>query len=166
MTDTLKKPCSRCGETLPASRFYPRNDRISGLSSRCKDCIRDGRREISYYQKPEVRAAHAVKSRSFKKTERGRAAERKHARAFRERYPEKQAAHRAVAIAIEEGVLIRPDSCQECGEAGRPFADGRASIQAHHRNGYANALDVVWLCVDCHIAEHRALIPAQPKEDA
>lgn len=58
-------------------------------------------------------------------------------------------------VALENGVLVRPDRCEICGEADIPCKDGRSSIQAHHHNGYegAAALDIQWLCITCHRKE-------------
>lgn len=62
----------------------------------------------------------------------------------------KEAARGKVRHAIDMGVLVRPTTCERCGQLGRPSKDGRATIHAHHINGYENALDVQWLCVKCH----------------
>jgi len=47
---------------------------------------------------------------------------------------------------ILSGKLIRPEKCEKCMKHCKP--------QAHHWNGYENALDVKWLCRPCHIIEH------------
>lgn len=53
-------------------------------------------------------------------------------------------ARNAVNTAIRKGTLHR-GPCERCGAE-------RAA--AHHRNGYSNPLDVVWLCGMCHGMEH------------
>ena len=63
-------------------------------------------------------------------------------------------AHDVTERAIERGVLVRPDVCDECGGPGVQYKDGRASIQAHHCD-YNKPLDVVWLCKGCHHEWHR-----------
>lgn len=69
-----------------------------------------------------------------------------HGRKRRQRYPEKEAAIKAVKYAIDKGVLIRPESCSECGTAGE--------VQGHHED-YTKQLDVMWLCRACHMKRHR-----------
>jgi hypothetical protein len=65
----------------------------------------------------------------------------------------KQTARKRVYMAIERGELVRPDQCEDCGGPGREYRDGRAGIHAHHDN-YEKALEVRWLCGDCHDAVH------------
>jgi len=56
--------------------------------------------------------------------------------------------------AIQRGVLVRPDTCESCDEAGEPFKDGRSPIQAHHCD-YNRPLEVMWLCQRCHHDWHK-----------
>lgn len=55
--------------------------------------------------------------------------------------------------AIERGLLIRPDECENCGENYR-FTDGRTAIQAHHVD-YNNHMNIMWLCQKCHHEWHK-----------
>lgn len=57
----------------------------------------------------------------------------------------------AVRYAIDKGVLKRPLTCEECGNPGPTATDGRATIQAHHYQGYDKPLEVQWLCPKCHV---------------
>lgn len=52
-----------------------------------------------------------------------------------------------VKKAIIDGKLIRPNSCTECHKSD-------VKIQAHHHD-YTKPLDVKFLCIQCHVAEHR-----------
>ncbi len=67
------------------------------------------------------------------------------------RHPERLAAHGAVYRAVKKGFLTRPSSCSKCGKACKPHG--------HHHKGYAREfwLDVVWLCLECHLDEHYPL---------
>lgn len=56
------------------------------------------------------------------------------------------AAHRRVLKGVKSGALVRPDTCEECGIAGR-------KIHAHHED-YNRPLDVRWLCRSCHNRWH------------
>lgn len=51
-----------------------------------------------------------------------------------------------VSDAIKEGVLIRPDRCEDCDAAG--------TVLGHH-DDYAEPLIVRWLCPKCHGRWHR-----------
>lgn len=59
----------------------------------------------------------------------------------RAEHPEKISCREAVRVALEKGVLTRPDNCQEC--------PATKSIQAHHED-YSKPLQVDWLCPKCH----------------
>jgi predicted DNA-binding protein YlxM (UPF0122 family) len=65
--------------------------------------------------------------------------------------------------AIKRGVLIRPDTCSQCGVAPPPYKDGRSGIQAHH-DDYNRPLDVRWLCQACHHAWHQVHTPIAREE--
>jgi hypothetical protein len=67
---------------------------------------------------------------------------REYWRIWRAANREKKRAHDAVQTAVKTGRLVRPDRCQICRQKCIP--DG------HHHNGYANRLDVVWVCKACH----------------
>ena len=73
---------------------------------------------------------------------------------------DRQAAKSAVAAALTNGTLVRPETCSACGKHGRRALDGRAGIEAHHTS-YApeDRLNVVWLCVSCQRRVHRSGVP-------
>lgn len=60
-------------------------------------------------------------------------------------------AHKAVSRAIRKGSLL-PQPCVVCG---RRVVGGRKT-EAHHPN-YSEPLNIVWLCQQHHVAEHRRL---------
>ena len=70
-------------------------------------------------------------------------------RAWRERYPEKWAAHKAVKRALAAGTLQKPSSCEDCGVEG-------LRIEAHH-DDYSQPLVVRWVCKPCHLVRHGRL---------
>ena len=59
-------------------------------------------------------------------------------------YRYKAMVHSRVQVAINNGTLIR-QPCSVCGSIN--------NIEAHHKD-YSKALDVVWLCRDCHETLH------------
>lgn len=65
---------------------------------------------------------------------------------YRGKHPVEAAARHMVNAAIGTGKLVRPDSCEACGQ--------EAKIQAHH-DDYSRPHDVRWLCVPCHAEHHR-----------
>ena len=66
--------------------------------------------------------------------------------------PLKAAARGRISRAVNEEKISKPKGCQSCGKEGK--------TEAHHPN-YAFALDVVWLCPECHTKVH----PATKKPD-
>lgn len=60
----------------------------------------------------------------------------------------RRAAWHAVRAAKKAGTITPPDRCQKCGAVG--------STEGHHAN-YREPLAVVWLCLHCHRALHRAI---------
>lgn len=63
---------------------------------------------------------------------------------YKQRFPEKNEAHKAVNRAIKNGTLVR-QSCEVCGASD--------DIHAHH-DDYSKPLDVRWLCGKHHRAHH------------
>lgn len=69
-------------------------------------------------------------------------------RRYRRKFPERSSARWAVYRAVRTGMLTRPRHCSKCGRECKP--------NGHHHRGYAKEfwLDVIWLCMECHVAEH------------
>lgn len=61
----------------------------------------------------------------------------------KKRHPEKHKAREAVKRAKKSGKLI-PKPCFICGDD---------KVEAHHED-YSKPLDVKWMCIKCHHAEH------------
>lgn len=59
--------------------------------------------------------------------------------------PQKSRARGAAKDAQARGDLTPPSACERCG--------AESHIEKHHHD-YAKPLDVEWLCVSCHKAEH------------
>jgi hypothetical protein len=60
----------------------------------------------------------------------------------------KEAARKALRHAVRTGSITKPCACQSCGKSVAPH-----ELHGHH-NDYARALDVDWLCAQCHRATH------------
>lgn len=66
-----------------------------------------------------------------------------------QRYPEKQRARDVLGKAVAQGKIIKPDTCQGCGDT---FASEK--LHGHHED-YTQPLEVEWLCTWCHGKRHR-----------
>jgi hypothetical protein len=141
--------CRVCAETKPIDEFDRRRNR--GWATWCKTC-----RNLYFRRRsglPEVKARYAARQKRVRAEEHNRARERKHSKVYRQRYPEKDAAKRAVRAAIVSGRLVRPGECSACNEPDRKGVEGRTTIHAHH-DDYSQPLAVRWLCVSCHTQVH------------
>lgn len=151
--------CTRCETEKPAAEFgtAPFHLKRNGLRSWCMTCEgelntewrKTNRRKwldrVATYRS-EHREQERVKSkRYFDKLspEEKRDRVKKHTL----KHPEKVAARQAVARALKNGTLIKPETCSKCGALER--------IQSHHKN-YKSPLKVTWLCQPCHKVLHRA----------
>jgi ferredoxin len=56
--------------------------------------------------------------------------------------PEKFHVHRLVRKAVQKGLIVRPDQCQECGRLCKPDA---------HHDDYSRPYAIWWLCRRCHV---------------
>ena len=83
-----------------------------------------------------------------------------YAREYRRRIGQKNVAYWKVKDALQAGKLQKPILCGICNQAKK--------LQAHHHKGYAKEfwLDVVWLCIKCHNAEHLKLRRESPSRPA
>lgn len=145
------KRCCRCGGSKPLSEFFRSKRSPDGHKAHCKACdvaARDKwRRENAEHKKRTDRAWRAKNPAS------SRAAAKRH----RERHPDRVAtpdankarARKALNHAVENGDLIKPDSCERCGAV-----VASRLLHGHHED-YAQPLEVEWLCSTCHGLQHR-----------
>lgn len=80
----------------------------------------------------------------------------------RDKIAHKVRARQALMAKVRSGKIVRPDTCQLCGQQPPRGRDGRSRIQAHHHRGYEFPFDVQWLCSACHEQEHRHEKLARP----
>ena len=132
----------RCGgvdrppHTVPLVGFHKRAASEDGLSARCKEC-------------------QAVYNVNYRATPEGKEVELRGSARYREKYPEKIAAHTAVTVAIRKGDVARAEDCL-CNICASLMGEMPAKTY-HHLLGYEHEhrLDVVPLCATCHSEEHR-----------
>lgn len=72
----------------------------------------------------------------------------RYVRRFVRKSPAKKRVQVLTAAAIKRGRLVRPETCSQCGIAGK--------AHAHHDN-YRKPYDVRWLCQPCHNRHHAAI---------
>lgn len=166
--------CGQCGHTGPVSDFKKQKSCRLGVTKICNKCARgyaaryaltergkeirainSAKNYAKYKSDPEYHALVLSQKKEARKRWVGRNWAIKHSQNYRKANPEKELAKRLVRDAIRRGDLVRPEACPRCGKSPETI-DGRTGIHAHHHNGYDNPLDVIWLCYDCHVAEHRA----------
>lgn len=134
------KRCLGCGEEKPLDAYRVHSRGRFGRYPRCRACEGEALR-AKYWADPETaRAVNRAKSR--KPTDNTTEAQRKAKREWAARNPEKRRAQEALNNAVRRHGLIR-QPCEVCG----------AVAQAHHPD-YSRPLDVRWLCVKHHRAEH------------
>lgn len=135
------KRCFKCGQTKPLEWFYRHPKMADGYLGKCKECTKQdvARRAtlkrveiVAYERERSVRPARRAKTLGYM-------------RVARRRHPERFAARAAVSYAVRVGHLVRRP-CEVCGE---PRA------QAHHED-YSRPLEVRWLCLRHHWAQHQA----------
>lgn len=153
------KQCFKCKEVLPLEQFYRHPQMADGHLNKCKSCTkkdvkRNRDKKIDYYQEydryrfqndPRVKQRH----KRYAKTPEGKSALYRATKSYRSKYPEKYAAHRKLNKAVANGAIIKPDVCGRCKKE-------TESIYLHgHHHDYSRPLDVEWICVWCHVEEHK-----------
>lgn len=140
------KRCPRCTRHLPPTEFYVYR-RTGGLQSYCKACSKKS--SMEHVKSEEAKQRHREWERAWWQTQQGKACHARSSKAHALRHPTKMTARQAINHQVRVGKVIRPDYCKRCGIANTPIANGRSSIQAHHRD-YSKPLEVEWLCPECH----------------
>lgn len=117
------KACRLCKNLKMLTDFHLNHSKKDGRDSRCKKCV------IGVYPK-----------KAYPRNKRYDAD------------PIKRRAQQAVRDAVRKGRLVKPSSCEMCGDIVRA---GR--LEGHHANGYEDKLSVEWLCRWCHARKHAEL---------
>lgn len=132
------KTCTNCNTQKNEAEFGKRAASPDGLTSACKQCLRD--RDASRY--PKERAKRLARMREYAA---GAGREKCNAakRTWATRNQDKRAAHVILGNAVRDG-RVEKKPCEKCG----------AKAEAHH-DDYSKPLDVRWLC-DKHHKEHHS----------
>ena len=144
------KRCSECRETKPREDFNRNCTAPDGLNWICKTC--KARRDAEYIRRPHIKTIRNARQKlpSAARTR----AERRHVKAYRGRYPEKEAAKQIFHNAIRRGEIVRPAICEKCLRDPGTNRAGRTKLHGHH-DDYSKPLAVQWVCVECHNEIHR-----------
>jgi len=164
--------CSHCKELLEVDlAFWRRQGGQGRIIQPCRACTRlkprDRDPEKRKIQTKRYREQWPEKVREIARRARQRKPEVYSANAKRwtlknkERLSVRSIAGGITYRAIKNGILIRPDTCSDCG--------GPGFIEAAHGD-YSRPLDVRWLCRSCHRkwdkAEPKTKLPADGLRDA
>lgn len=110
-----------------------------GHLNKCKTCTK---RDTKQHRQDNIDEVRAYDRQRSKEPER-RKKLAQNAVQFREKYPEKCEAYKALGNALKRGV-IKKEPCVVCGSF---------FVHAHH-DDYTKPLDVVWLCPVHHKQRH------------
>lgn len=132
-----EKRCTGCGEIKPFEAFGVSRKMKDGRTCRCRDCTSVAK---ALWRK---RNAAKIKAERSRQTAAQKARER-------QVYPEKVRARKAVEKAVARGKIVKPDRCEDCGQA-----VDRRLLHGHHHD-YSKPLEVEWICATCHSVRHLA----------
>ena len=149
----MTKRCSKCSRDLAFICFGMDRAGKDGLQGWCRECRsaygrahrEKDRAWQTRYRKTRPEKLKLSRAR-YRKTPLGKA---NHARAmvnYRRAHPLRSIANSALSHAVGSGRVKRLP-CEACG----------AILSEGHHPDYSKPLEVVWLCLACHRAEHRRL---------
>jgi hypothetical protein len=138
----MSKTCFKCHEAKPLDEYYRHKGMADGHLGKCKACakadnIANRLDKVEQYRDYDVKR---YKDDSGRRSMVGATTKE-----WIRSNPEKRAAHTAVGNAVRDGRLVKPSQCEECGD--------EAKLHGHHHD-YSRKLDVLWVCVPCHSAQH------------
>jgi hypothetical protein len=145
------KTCTVCGIEKPLEDFAWKKLNVR-RDAQCKKCRYQKQRtpeniilqkeRYSKYRASEYgKQKHKERCKKFRATENFKAAIEK----YRTNNPEKRSAQIAIMNALASGKIVRPSVCSICGVECKP--------EAHHFD-YAQPLNVLWVCKQCHSDFH------------
>lgn len=138
---TSCKVCFKCGVEKPLTDFYKHSKMTDGHLNKCKECAKSDATAHRNDNLERVRAYDRSRQGVDRHTDR---------KGYRKNNPAKYKAHNAVNNAVRDGRLIKPKSCEHCGEIKRIYGH-------HHSYEEKDWLDIVWLCQQCHADEHKRI---------
>lgn len=167
MTEFVR--CTKCKVERPKAEFSKDHQKRNGLKSVCKECGRAYSRE--WTRKHRERNAEKAKAWREANPERVREATKKwqrenmdlvveRSRKYRAADPERYRAHNRLSKAVSTGKIVKSTQCERCL---KPKTSRQ--LDGHHHD-YSKALEVEWLCRQCHKDRHREEAGEPPKTEA
>jgi hypothetical protein len=168
----MYKRCIKCGAIKNIDKFNHDKNRKDGLFPHCKDCCKEykdihwkknrdkilsNQRKEYPYKRDEIRKKSKQyykdnrpnilqRVKEYFKTKTGKEIKIKGREKYKNKYPEKIKAGRAISHAIQANKIpkARDLICHICGE--------RQAEHYHHHKGYEERywLDVIPVCIQCH----------------
>lgn len=140
-----KKVCLRCRKVKPKVEFHKNRANKDGLVTWCKVCRAEAAREYYVRNKPRM----MKKNKEWNNSKNGKEYARRRGKRIRKENPTKAMAYDRIRAAKLRGE-VDPAKLHECLDC------GKQAEQNHHHMGYSaeHALNVVPLCVSCHIKRH------------
>lgn len=145
--DKLNYMCKACAKI--------QNDRLAKQKFEYEQYLKENHPEEYSIYMEEQRKRFRIKAKIFRENNDMTKHYRDIKRTWRARHPEKARAQSVLTNNLKAGKIDRPDACSCCGIECKP--------EAHHPD-YSNQLEVVWLCRECHLEEHRELATLARKE--
>ena len=165
--------CLKCNETKTKDHFYKSSLRKDGLTGQCKDCNKarvKAHREanlekIKAYDRSRNQLPHRVEARKkyqeteayaessskakekFKTSVKGKESKALSTKKYREKNVKIYKAHNKVNTSLCNGSIVKPKSCENCNIT-------TTKLEAHHCD-YNKPLDLMWLCIKCHVDWHK-----------
>lgn len=136
--------CGKCGNFKPYEDFYKNKRTILGITSECKKCHCET--SVSTRNKNLARECNKQYMRKRREVAGEEVREYERKRGLNRPKDKKYRARMILNIAVRDGKIKRPLSCEKCGAVGM--------VYGHHED-YDKPLDVQWLCADCHGERHR-----------
>lgn len=151
----MEKVCFKCQIIKPLSDFYKHKQMGDGHLNKCKDCTKkdvgkhreENLEKIREYDRNRPNHEERLqRNKEYAKSERGRKASAIVCSNYRAKQKLRYKAHNMINYALSSGKISRPETCSCCNIGCVPHG---------HHNDYTKPLEVIWLCVDCHIAFHK-----------
>lgn len=133
------KTCAKCKEVKPLEEGFHKNKKTKdGYLGTCKVC-------------------RIKEQRTYRKSGKGRTKDNRYNNSPKRykrlydywgKFPEKKYCQDVIGRALRDSKIVRPCYCEACKTTCKP--------EAHHwKYSKVFALDVFWLCKDCHVREHK-----------
>lgn len=140
------KICSKCGIEKDETDFWKRNNRKSGVNSECKECAKKRRTENYRTKNEEFRKKRKIYYLANR--EKFIKIQTEYSRRKLENKDPKILARRKVNDSLKRKKIEKHENCQICGIMNK--------LQAHHCD-YNKKLDIIWVCLECHLMIHEGL---------